>query len=80
MAVDPQLPLAAPVVAAGTRRSMQANRSRDTKPELAIRSLLHRRGLRYRVSARVRAMSAPASLLADSARCRARRLPEGSRP
>ena len=52
MAVDPQLPLAAPVVAAGTRRSMQANRSRDTKPELAIRSLLHRRGLRYRVAAR----------------------------
>lgn len=31
---------------------MQANRSRDTKPELAIRSLLHRRGLRYRVAAR----------------------------
>lgn len=31
---------------------MQANRSRDTGPELAIRSLLHRRGLRYRVVAR----------------------------
>lgn len=39
-------------VSPGTRKSMQGNRSRDTKPELAIRSLLHRRGLRYRVAAR----------------------------
>lgn len=30
---------------------MQANRSRDTKPELAVRRLLHARGLRYRVAA-----------------------------
>ncbi|WP_246576268.1 very short patch repair endonuclease [Actinospica durhamensis] len=28
---------------------MQGNRSRDTKPELAIRKLLHAAGLRYRV-------------------------------
>lgn len=28
---------------------MRANRRRDTKPELAIRSILHARGLRYRV-------------------------------
>lgn len=28
---------------------MRANRSRDTKPERRIRSLLHRRGLRFRV-------------------------------
>lgn len=28
---------------------MRANRRRDTKPELAIRSALHRMGLRYRV-------------------------------
>ncbi|MFI7680356.1 very short patch repair endonuclease [Actinophytocola sp. NPDC049390] len=35
-----------------TRRSMQANRSRDTKPEVALRQLLHARGLRYRVCAR----------------------------
>ena len=34
------------------RRSMVANRSRDTKPELRIRSAVHRRGLRYRVAAR----------------------------
>lgn len=35
-----------------TRRSMQANRRRDTGPELAIRRLVHARGLRYRVDAR----------------------------
>lgn len=29
---------------------MQANRSRDTKPELDIRRALHRLGLRYRVA------------------------------
>jgi DNA mismatch endonuclease (patch repair protein) len=34
------------------RRIMQANRPRDTSPELAIRRLLHGAGLRYRVSAR----------------------------
>jgi DNA mismatch endonuclease (patch repair protein) len=31
---------------------MQANRSRDTGPELALRRLLHALGLRYRVSVR----------------------------
>jgi DNA mismatch endonuclease, patch repair protein len=31
---------------------MQGNRSRDTKPELALRSLLHAQGLRYRVAVR----------------------------
>ncbi len=31
---------------------MQGNRKRDTRPELALRSALHRRGLRYRVNAR----------------------------
>lgn len=30
---------------------MQANRSRDTGPELAVRRILHARGLRYRVAA-----------------------------
>lgn len=34
------------------RAIMRANRRRDTKPELALRSLLHRAGLRYRVDAR----------------------------
>src|SRR5262245_36128658 len=36
-------------VAAATRRTMQANRGRDTGPEIALRSLLHRAGLRFRV-------------------------------
>lgn len=31
------------------RRTMKANRRRDTKPELRIRSALHRSGLRFRV-------------------------------
>lgn len=34
----------------GRRRNMQANRSRDTKPELEIRRSLHKLGLRYRVA------------------------------
>jgi DNA mismatch endonuclease (patch repair protein) len=31
---------------------MRANRGKDTRPEKRLRSLLHRAGLRYRVSAR----------------------------
>nr|CTQ89717.1 Very-short-patch mismatch repair endonuclease (G-T specific) [Kibdelosporangium sp. MJ126-NF4] len=31
---------------------MRGNRGRDTRPELALRALLHQRGLRYRVSTR----------------------------
>lgn len=31
---------------------MQGNRSRDTAPEMAVRQLVHARGLRYRVDAR----------------------------
>ncbi|MEV6791637.1 very short patch repair endonuclease [Streptomyces sp. NPDC051320] len=34
------------------RRNMQAIRSRDTKPERLIRSLVHAGGLRYRVAAK----------------------------
>ncbi|GAA3739205.1 DNA mismatch endonuclease (patch repair protein) [Spinactinospora alkalitolerans] len=36
----------------GTRRSMQSNKGRDTKPELALRRAIHAMGLRYRVSFR----------------------------
>ena len=36
----------------GTRKSMQGNRGRDTSPELRIRSLVHRFGLRFRVDTR----------------------------
>lgn len=35
-----------------TRRSMQSNRGRDTAPEIAVRRIVHARGLRYRVDAR----------------------------
>ncbi|MFG2938471.1 very short patch repair endonuclease [Streptomyces sp. NPDC048282] len=37
---------------AAKRRNMQAVRSRDTKPELLVRRLVHAHGLRYRVAAR----------------------------
>ncbi len=37
---------------ADVRTIMRANRGRDTRPELALRSLLHQRGLRYRVDVR----------------------------
>jgi DNA mismatch endonuclease (patch repair protein) len=36
----------------GTRKSMQANKGRDTKPELALRRAEHALGLRYRISTR----------------------------
>lgn len=39
---------ATPVTAA-VRRNMQANRGRDTEPELKLRSILHAHGLRFRV-------------------------------
>lgn len=37
---------------AGVRASMQSNKGRDTKPEVALRSAVHSLGLRYRVSVR----------------------------
>jgi DNA mismatch endonuclease (patch repair protein) len=39
-----------PDVTPATRRTMRANRGRDTGPELALRKILHARGLRYRVN------------------------------
>src|SRR4051794_16485610 len=36
----------------GVRRGMQANRGRDTKPEIAVRRAAHAAGLRYRVDHR----------------------------
>ena len=36
----------------GVRLSMQSNKGRDTKPEVALRSAVHALGLRYRVSVR----------------------------
>jgi DNA mismatch endonuclease Vsr len=37
---------------ARARNVMRGNRSRDTRPELAVRSAVYRLGLRYRVAAR----------------------------
>lgn len=37
----------------GTRRSMRANKRRDTKPELRLRRALHALGYRFRVDFRV---------------------------
>ncbi|MEV0401944.1 very short patch repair endonuclease [Actinoallomurus sp. NPDC050550] len=37
---------------AGVRKSMQSNKGRDTRPELALRRAAHALGLRYRVSVR----------------------------
>ncbi len=37
---------------AAVRRGMQANRGRDTKPEIAVRRAVHALGLRYKVDAR----------------------------
>lgn len=37
---------------AAARTVMQGNRSRDTRPELAVRRAVHRLGLRYRVAHR----------------------------
>lgn len=36
----------------GVRKSMRSNKSRDTKPELALRRAVHALGLRYRVATR----------------------------
>src|SRR5688500_10490109 len=41
-----------PPLSEGVRRNMQANRGRDTGPELALRRELHRRGRRFRVNRR----------------------------
>ncbi|MCR1785410.1 very short patch repair endonuclease [Nocardioides carbamazepini] len=44
------VPTLEPPVSPAARRTMQANRGRDTGPEMAVRSILHRWGLRYRVN------------------------------
>src|SRR5262249_5967363 len=48
-------------------RRMVRQRRRDTKPEMAIRRLLHARGLRYRVDAALPGMRRRADLLFTSA-------------
>jgi DNA mismatch endonuclease (patch repair protein) len=49
-------PVNRPVIPSSPHASatMKANRRRDTKPEVAIRSLLHRQGLRFRIDKPIR--------------------------
>jgi DNA mismatch endonuclease (patch repair protein) len=47
-----ELPPTPPPSSLGARATMQANRRRDTGPELALRRELHRRGMRFRVDHR----------------------------
>jgi len=46
------VPASPPPVSEASRKVMQANRSRDTYPELSLRRELHSRGLRYFVHRR----------------------------
>ena len=50
--MDPELKSAVPKVPSASsiavRNVMKANRGQDTRPEIALRSALHRRGLRFR--------------------------------
>ncbi|WP_142093252.1 very short patch repair endonuclease [Propioniferax innocua] len=39
-----------------SRKTMRANRGKDTRPELAVRRILHARGFRYRVHFKVPGM------------------------
>ena len=48
MSRDDKLPPAPAASSEAARRIMVANRGRDTAPELALRSELHKRGLRFR--------------------------------
>jgi DNA mismatch endonuclease, patch repair protein len=47
------LPAAPPASNGHVRAVMQGNRSKDTRPERALRSALHALGLRYRVNLRI---------------------------
>jgi len=52
------------------RLVMQGNRSRDTKPERLIRSLLHRRGLRFRKHLRpIQPLRCTADIVFPKERC-----------
>lgn len=50
------IPAAGQPLSAAVRRVMQANRRRDTKPEVRLRSALHRAGYRFRVDLPVQAV------------------------
>ncbi|KAA9151697.1 very short patch repair endonuclease [Microbacterium lushaniae] len=48
------MPEVQPPAASPRRRNMQANRRRDSGPEIALRSLLHAAGYRYRCDLRLK--------------------------
>jgi DNA mismatch endonuclease, patch repair protein len=50
--ISPRLPMGSWASTPAVRRVMQGNKSRDTRPEIAVRSAVHALGMRYRVSAR----------------------------
>ncbi|MFD3727872.1 very short patch repair endonuclease [Streptomyces sp. NPDC058671] len=52
MVVDEPIPENSSASSMSVRAVMTANKGKDTKPELLLRSALHRRGLRYRVGIR----------------------------
>lgn len=52
LVVDTPLPEGSWASSPGVRARMRSNKGRDTKPELRLRSLLHSRGLRFRVNHR----------------------------
>lgn len=52
MVTNEILPMGSTASSVAAREVMRANRSRDTRPERLLRSLLHAHGLRYRVNAR----------------------------
>ncbi|MEV7424105.1 MULTISPECIES: very short patch repair endonuclease [unclassified Streptomyces] len=52
MSADWNRPAGSWASSAARRRNMQAIRSRDTKPEILVRRLVHAQGLRYRVAAK----------------------------
>ena len=54
-----KLPYPKPTSPVATRK-MRANRRLDTKPEVALRSLLHRSGLRFRIDYAIRRSSGKA--------------------
>jgi DNA mismatch endonuclease (patch repair protein) len=51
LVIPAQAPVASWASSPAVRAVMKANRGRDTKPELALRSAVHRLGLRYKVDA-----------------------------
>ena len=67
--VPTRLPMGSWATTPAIRRVMQGNRSRDTKPEIAVRSAVHALGMRYRVSARpLRDLKRTADLVFRNAR------------